>query len=43
MDWENLVESVCEYVGQCYENKNFTFKIEAKRGDKKILPCSLTT
>lgn len=35
MDWENLVENVCEYVGQCYENKNFTFKIEAKRADKQ--------
>lgn len=32
--WEALTKGVGEYVRNTYENKNFTFKVEAKRADK---------
>lgn len=34
-DWETLSKQVGDYVEECYPDKNFTFKIEAKRGDKQ--------
>lgn len=33
-DWESLTKAVGDYVEQMYEDKNFTFKVEAKRADK---------
>lgn len=33
-NWENLTERVGDYVDATYEDKNFTFKVEAKRADK---------
>lgn len=35
VDWENLVEKVCDYIEECYPQQTFTFKVKAKRGDKK--------
>lgn len=32
--WENLTEKVGDYVEHAYENKNFTFKVDAKRANK---------
>lgn len=34
-DWEILTKGVAAYVDQMYPDKNFTFKVEAKRADKK--------
>lgn len=33
--WEDIVKSVFEYINECFEEKNFTFKVYAKRADKK--------
>lgn len=33
-EWTELTKSVGDYVEAVYESKNFTFKVEAKRGDK---------
>lgn len=33
-DWDSLTKGVGEYIEQTYEDKNFTFKVEAKRADK---------
>lgn len=35
IEWEPLKEAVGDYVEKRYEDKNFTFKMEAKRSDKK--------
>ncbi len=35
IEWEPLKEAVGDYVEQRYPDKNFTFKMEAKRADKK--------
>lgn len=32
--WDNLTEKVGEYVGNVYPDRNFTFKVDAKRADK---------
>ena len=32
--WDNLKDEVVKYVKDIYEDKEFTFKVEAKRGDK---------
>lgn len=32
--WENLSKCVGDYMEAAYDDKNFTFKVEAKRGDK---------
>lgn len=34
-DWEEITKQAVEYVEKFYENKNFTFKVEAKRADKR--------
>lgn len=34
-DFEEIKKEVASYVDQVYENKNFTFKVDAKRVDKK--------
>ncbi len=34
IEWEPLTKAVGDYVEARYENRNFTFKMEAKRGDK---------
>ena len=34
-DFEEIKKEVVSYVDQVYENKNFTFKVDAKRVDKK--------
>lgn len=33
-EWSQLSKSVGDYIEAAYEEKNFTFKVEAKRGDK---------
>ncbi|BCJ94944.1 putative tRNA sulfurtransferase [Anaerocolumna cellulosilytica] len=35
IDWDPLTEAVGNYVEERYPDKNFTFKMEAKRSDKK--------
>lgn len=32
--WENITREVCAYMDKVYDDKNFTFKVEAKRSDK---------
>ncbi|MGN0506596.1 MAG: tRNA uracil 4-sulfurtransferase ThiI [Lachnospiraceae bacterium] len=34
-DWEEITKATLNYVDSFYENKNFTFKVEAKRADKR--------
>ncbi len=34
-DWDTVTEAALEYVDQFYEKKDFTFKVEAKRADKR--------
>ncbi len=34
-DWETLTQEVGDYVEKMYPDRNFTFKVEAKRADKK--------
>lgn len=34
-DYENLKKTVVEYMDQVYPEKNFTFKVDCRRGDKK--------
>lgn len=33
-DWESLTKAVGDYVDKVYQEKSFTFKVEAKRADK---------
>lgn len=33
-EWDSLTKSVSDYVEQTYPDKNFTFKVEAKRSNK---------
>ena len=33
-DYENLKKVIVEYVDQVYPDKNFTFKVDSRRGDK---------
>lgn len=33
-DWDNLTQEVGNYIEAVYENKDFTFKVEAKRANK---------
>ena len=33
-DYENLKEEVAKYIDEAYEDKNFTFKVVARRADK---------
>lgn len=33
-EWNELTRAVGDYIETVYENKSFTFKVEAKRGDK---------
>lgn len=33
--WENLTRVVGDYIDSVYENKNFTFKVESRRADKR--------
>lgn len=35
IEWEPLTQAVGDYVEERYTDKNFTFKMEAKRSDKK--------
>ena len=32
--WDNVCKKVCEFVDRQYDDKNFTFKVMAKRSDK---------
>ena len=34
-DFENLKKEVVDYIGQVYQNKNLTFKVDSRRADKK--------
>lgn len=34
IDFEFIKDFVCDYIDKQYDNKNFTFKVEAKRADK---------
>lgn len=33
--WDNLTKCVGDYVEECYHGRSFSFKVEAKRSDKK--------
>ena len=33
-EWDHMVEVVCDYVQKAYKDKNFTFKVIAKRANK---------
>ncbi len=35
-DWDKICEAAVKHVGERYEDRNFTFKVEAKRGDKSF-------
>jgi thiamine biosynthesis protein ThiI len=35
-DYDHLVKTVVRYMGECYENRHLTFKVEARRADKKF-------
>lgn len=35
-DYDNLVKVVVDYIGECYEDKHFTFKVQGRRADKKF-------
>lgn len=35
-DFEGISEAVLDYIDKTYENKNFTFKVDARRADKKF-------
>ena len=37
-EWEDLTAGVGNYVEQMYPDRNFTFKVEAKRADKRYKP-----
>ncbi|MCR5791754.1 MAG: tRNA 4-thiouridine(8) synthase ThiI [Lachnospiraceae bacterium] len=34
IEWESVQKNVCDFVGNVYKDKNFTFKVKAKRGNK---------
>jgi len=34
-DWDVITEEALKYVDEFYEDKNFTYKVEAKRADKR--------
>ena len=34
-DFENLKKEVINYIGQVYQDKNLTFKVDSRRADKK--------
>lgn len=38
--WDNLTKMVGDYVDECYMGEAFTFKVEAKRADKRYLLTS---
>ncbi|MDO4554805.1 MAG: tRNA uracil 4-sulfurtransferase ThiI [Lachnospiraceae bacterium] len=33
-EYDNLVKVVVDYMGECYEDKHLTFKVQARRADK---------
>jgi thiamine biosynthesis protein ThiI len=35
-DYDHLVKTVVRYMGECYEDRHLTFKVEARRADKKF-------
>lgn len=35
-DFEGISEAVLNYIDKSYDNKNFTFKVDARRADKKF-------
>ena len=35
-EYDHLVKTVVQYIGECYEDKHLTFKVEARRADKKF-------
>jgi len=35
IDWDVITEEALKYVDEFYEDKNFTYKVEAKRADKR--------
>lgn len=37
--YEDLKAQVVRYIGEAYENKNFTFKVVARRGNKQYPWC----
>lgn len=39
--WDNLCKTVGDYIENAYENKNFTFKVESRRADKKYPKVSM--
>ena len=34
-EWDNLTKVVGDYIENAYENRNFTFKVESRRADKR--------
>lgn len=39
--WENLTKTVGDYIEGAYEQKNFTFKVESRRSDKRYPKVSM--
>lgn len=39
--WENLCQSVGDYIEEAYEDKHFTFKVDARRADKHYPKTSM--
>ena len=39
--WENLTKTVGDYIEGAYEQKNFTFKVESRRADKRYPKVSM--
>ena len=35
-EYDHLVKKVVSYMGECYKDRNLTFKVEARRADKKF-------
>ncbi len=33
-EWDNVCKETCKFVAEQYPDRNFTFKVESKRGDK---------
>ena len=39
--WDNLCKTVGDYIEEAYAHKNFTFKVESRRADKKYPKVSM--
>lgn len=41
LNYESISKAVCEYIGDEYPNKNFTFKVNARRNNKSFPKTSM--